>query len=185
MFQSWHRQVTPSLLRFRDGKSERTKRTNEAAEPARGCRADNQRRQRCSEAGSHVGVRAFEGGLRVPDDEYIWPRAERIAGKALHDIFGERIEEQCRLGLQHAHEIALAQATSCIEAKADLEAHGVDSWIAGAVLHALAFETAWDVFGTNPEFGVESIPCDDGQGEEEEDGGGSSRPEMSSERASL
>ena len=107
-------------------------------------------------------------GLRVPDDEYIWPRAERIAGKALHDIFGERIEEQCRLGLQHAHEIALAQATSCIEAKADLEAHGVDSWIAGAVLHALAFETAWDVFGTNPEFGVESIPCDDGQGEEEE-----------------
>lgn len=106
-------------------------------------------------------------GLRVPDDEYIWPRAERIAGKALRDILGEQIEEQCRLGLEHAHETALAQAASCVDARADLDAHGADSWIAGAVLHVLAFETAWDVFGANPEFGVESIPLASGEGDDE------------------
>jgi hypothetical protein len=35
-------------------------------------------------------------GLRVPDEEYIWPRAEQIAGKAPRGILGEQIEEQCR-----------------------------------------------------------------------------------------
>jgi hypothetical protein len=108
-------------------------------------------------------------GLREPDDEYIWPRAERIAGDALREFWVDRLEEQCRVGLEHARETALAQAMGCLDARDELGARGRDSWIAQAVIHTFAFDVAAEVFETNPEFGVESFPLDDGQGVEREE----------------
>jgi len=42
-------------------------------------------------------------------------------------------------------ERALVQAQRCLEAAGELEERGADSWIAGAVLHRLAFDVSWAV----------------------------------------
>jgi hypothetical protein len=91
----------------------------------------------CSELREH---------LREDDDEeYVWPRAERIAAASLRTYWPDELEEQCRRALADAHELALMQADGCLAAAHDLEDRGLESWIAGAVLHHLACDAAWEV----------------------------------------
>lgn len=83
--------------------------------------------------------------LLEPDEEYVWPRAERIAAEALAVRWEAELADLCARGLADAHELALVQAQRCLDAAHDLEERGVESWIAGAVLHRLAFDVSWDV----------------------------------------
>lgn len=64
---------------------------------------------------------------------------ERLAGNASRDMWAGELEEQCRRALSEIRERALAQAERCLQASRDLDERGVDSWIAGALLHYLAF----------------------------------------------
>jgi hypothetical protein len=81
--------------------------------------------------------------LLVPDEEYVRPRAERIATEALTGRWQAEPAELCPRGLADARE--LAQAQRCLDAARDLDERGEESWIAGAVLHRLAFDVSWDV----------------------------------------
>jgi hypothetical protein len=83
--------------------------------------------------------------LREPSEEYIWPRAERIASDAIEAVWSEELVEQCARALAEAHEEFLVAAARCLEAADELEHKGRESWIAGAVLHRVAFDAAWDV----------------------------------------
>jgi hypothetical protein len=83
--------------------------------------------------------------LLAPDDGYEWPRAERIAVEALSKLWEAELAIPCARALGDAHELALVQAQRCLDAARDLDERGADSWIAGAVLHQLAFDVAWDL----------------------------------------
>jgi hypothetical protein len=91
---------------------------------------------------AHLGERLLEA-----EDEDVWPRAERIATEALAGRWDAELADLCARGLADAHELALVQAQRCLDAALDLEQRGVESWIAGAVLHRLAFDVSWDVLG--------------------------------------
>jgi hypothetical protein len=82
--------------------------------------------------------------LLEPDVELVWERAERIATDALTELWDDQLAEPCARSVADAHQLALVQAQRCLEAARDLEENGVGSWIAGAVLHRLAFDVAWD-----------------------------------------
>jgi hypothetical protein len=56
----------------------------------------------------------------------------------LRGAWGGELEEQCRRALSETRERALAQAERCLQASRDLDEHGVDSWIARALLTYLA-----------------------------------------------
>jgi len=47
--------------------------------------------------------------------------------------------------LGHLPQVALVRAQRCLDATHDLEEEGVDSWIAGAVVHGLAYKAVFDV----------------------------------------
>lgn len=81
--------------------------------------------------------------LEEPFDEYIWPHAERIVEDAIDSAWLPELLAQCERAAGKAHDEFLAMASRCLEAVEDLEQNGRDSWIAGAVRHHLAFETAW------------------------------------------
>ncbi len=95
--------------------------------------------------------------LEEPSEEYIWPRAERIAEDAIDSIWPAELHEQCAQGLQRAHEQFLRAAAQCLDAADDLEANGRESWIARAVRHHFAFEAVWDTL--DERHGVESHEC--------------------------
>jgi hypothetical protein len=79
------------------------------------------------------------------DGQDVWAQAEGIATEALAGLWEAELGPLCARGLGDAHELALVQAQRCLDASRDLEEHGVESWIAGAVLHRLAFDVSWDV----------------------------------------
>lgn len=83
--------------------------------------------------------------LAEPSDEVIWERAERIATESVGDYWSGELEEQCARALGDVHEEFLVNAVRCLEAGEMLEAEGRESWVAGAVIHQLAFDAVWDV----------------------------------------
>ena len=82
--------------------------------------------------------------LEEPSEEYIWPRAERIVEDAIDSSWAPELVAQCAQTLDQAHDYFLVAAAHCREASEDLEANGRESWIAGAIRHHLAYETAWN-----------------------------------------
>ncbi len=82
--------------------------------------------------------------LEGPSEEYIWARAERIVEDAVDSSWAPELVAQCEQALAKAHDDFLVAAAHCLEAAEDLEAHGRESWIAGAIRHHLAHETAWN-----------------------------------------
>ena len=82
--------------------------------------------------------------LEEPSDEYIWPRAQGIAADAIDATWPAELVEQCERGLEHAHELFLRGAAACREAEDDLASRRLESWIAGAIRHRLAFDVCWD-----------------------------------------
>jgi len=83
--------------------------------------------------------------LAEPDDEYVWPRAERIAGDLIDTHWPGELLDECERALAEAHEAFLVRAGRCREQAEALERDGCESWIAQALRHRLAFETAWNV----------------------------------------
>lgn len=70
--------------------------------------------------------------------------AERVAGEVVAGAWGE-IALDCEQALADVRERYLVQAARVLEAQADLRERGVESWIAGGVIHQQAFRLAWDV----------------------------------------
>lgn len=70
--------------------------------------------------------------------------AERLATEAIRDRWST-LQEACERALEDVHDAYLAQAACVHEADDDLRERGVESWIAGAVIHQHAFSLAWDV----------------------------------------
>lgn len=82
--------------------------------------------------------------VEEPSAEYIWPRAERIVEDTIDTAWAAELLEQCERALEEARADFLATACRCDEAADDLRLNGRESWIAKAIRHRLAFETAWD-----------------------------------------
>lgn len=70
--------------------------------------------------------------------------AERVSGEVVADAW-EDIATDCQEALADVREQYLVQAARVIEAQNDLQDHGVESWIARAVIHDVAFGLAWDI----------------------------------------
>jgi hypothetical protein len=85
--------------------------------------------------------------LREASDEYIWERAERLAGEAIGRLWSAGLEDQCRHALDSVHEQYLLDAGHCLKTATVLEQERSESWIARAVIHQLAFDAVWDVLG--------------------------------------
>jgi hypothetical protein len=99
-----------------------------------------------SEVARHVTVdlapicAELEARLAEPSDEYVWPRAERLASDAIDALWSGELVEQCARGLAEAHDGFLCAAATCLEATAELERAGREAWIARAMIHRLAFD---------------------------------------------
>jgi hypothetical protein len=98
--------------------------------------------------------------LEEPSDEYIWPRAERIAAHAIGAAWSVELVEQCERGLAEAHELFLRAAGHCLEAADELGSSGAESWIARAIRHRLAFDVVWATL--DERHGVEWHECQAG-----------------------
>jgi hypothetical protein len=96
--------------------------------------------------------------LEEPSDEYVWVRAETIAEDVIDSTWPEELIAQCEKGLAEARADFLIAATRCEEAVDDLRANGRESWIARAVRHRLAFDTAWNTL--DERHGVQAHECD-------------------------
>ena len=83
--------------------------------------------------------------LAEPDDEYVWPRAERIAGELIDAHWPSELLDECERALAEAHEAFLVRAGRCRDEAEALERHGRESWIVQALRHRLAFDAAWGV----------------------------------------
>lgn len=70
--------------------------------------------------------------------------AERLATAAIRERW-QAVAGDCERALADAQETYLVLASYVREAIDDLRRRGVESWIAGAVTHQLAFGLAWDV----------------------------------------
>jgi hypothetical protein len=95
--------------------------------------------------------------LEEPSEEYIWPRAERIVEDGIDSSWAPELLAQCEQALEKAHDEFLVSAAHCREASDDLQLNGRESWIAGAIRHHLAFETAWETL--DERHGVEWHEC--------------------------
>jgi hypothetical protein len=89
--------------------------------------------------------------LAEPDEEYVWPRAERIAGELIDAHWPSELLDECERALAEAHEAFLVRAGRCRDEAEALERDGRESWIAQALRHRLAFDAAWDVITENDE----------------------------------
>jgi len=85
----------------------------------------------------------LEARLAEPSEEYVWPRAERLASDAIDALWSGELLEQCARGLAEAHDGFLRAAATCLEATAELERAGRESWIARAMIHRLASDASW------------------------------------------
>jgi hypothetical protein len=85
----------------------------------------------------------LEARLAQPSEEYVWPRAERLASDAIDALWSGELVEQCARGLAEAHDEFLRAAAACLEAAAELEREGREAWIARAMIHLLAFDASW------------------------------------------
>jgi len=82
--------------------------------------------------------------LEEQSEDDIWERAERIVEDAIDSTWPEELAAQCEQGLEAAREDFLVAAARCEEAADELRLKGGESWIAGAIRHRLAFDTAWE-----------------------------------------
>jgi hypothetical protein len=89
------------------------------------------------------GIRArLADELRTSDGNNSLIEAERLARAAI-DPHWDALAPSCELALADVHERYLAAAAQVLEAGEDLRTRGPTSWIAGAVLHRVAFDLAW------------------------------------------
>jgi hypothetical protein len=104
------------------------------------------------------------GRLAEPAEEYVWPRAERLASDAIDALWSGELVEQCAGGLAEAHDGFLRAAAACLEATAELERAGREAWIARAMIHRLAFAANWAALtGTELLDGEEGCPSARGE----------------------
>jgi hypothetical protein len=101
--------------------------------------------------------------LEEPSDEYIWIRAERIAGDSIDTLWGPTLLEQCASGLAGARDVFLAMADRCSMAAEELQQQGLESWVVRAVRHELGVSACFDTL--DERHGVTWWDCDDGRGE--------------------
>jgi hypothetical protein len=85
-------------------------------------------------------------GLRASDHWHSSMEAERLARLAVEPRWST-LRSSCELALTEVHEWYLLAAAGVREAEDDLGHRGAESWIAGAVLHRLAENLAWQVLG--------------------------------------
>jgi hypothetical protein len=95
---------------------------------------------------AHVRERLLE-----PSKEYIWERAERIVGDEIDAKYARQLVAQCGRAIGEAVHDLVQLAEQCRDALADLQQHGPESWIFGAIRHHLAFETTWEVLNERDE----------------------------------
>jgi hypothetical protein len=103
--------------------------------------------------------------LAEPDDVYIWPRAELIAGDVIDAEWPQELVGECERALAEAHEDFLVRAARCLEAAHDLEVDGRESRIGQAIRHRLAFDASCDVIAARCPCADEWCALDDGAGE--------------------
>lgn len=95
---------------------------------------------------------AVREGLRVPCEEYIWDRADRIAGTALRAVWEDELEEAALRALDEVHDDRLVSAARCLDLRRAPELEGRDAWFVHAFLSHLVFRAVTDVFDEG-EFG--------------------------------
>src|SRR5206468_9151 len=81
----------------------------------------------------HLGERLAE-----PSEEYIWEHAERIVRDEIDAKYASQLVAQCGRALGEAVHDLLLVAEQCRDALDDLQQHGAESWIFGAIRHHLA-----------------------------------------------
>jgi hypothetical protein len=103
---------------------------------------------------------ALRDRLRESSDEYIWERADGIAGAALRERWSDELEDACVRALGKVHDERLVAAGRCLEFSMALRAGGSETWFSRAVLHQIGFSAVADVLEEDEFGGVALFDAD-------------------------